>query len=222
MLYTKSQQGLNKYTFNHVLTAFSYIKGPIMKDWVNVQDKQLEKSIDSTATNSVLKTDKVLWREFESAFKDTWKDAAKSQGAYDQLMKLNMKDLNIDTYITTFERLASAAEWEADTKGTVTHFQAGLQDNIYQCVIGCENLPMTMAEWKDTARKEVNQTREIISAGLNNFCNKQKPHNPRPFQTSQTSCLHCLITIMAALSQWMLLPQWLSFNSLSRNSQRTK
>jgi hypothetical protein len=32
-------------------------------------------------------------------------------------MKLQMKDLDIDTYNATFERLAAAAEWEPDAKG---------------------------------------------------------------------------------------------------------
>jgi len=37
-----------------------------------------------------------------------------------------MKDLDIDTYITTFERLAADAEWEADAKGTIARFRDGL------------------------------------------------------------------------------------------------
>jgi hypothetical protein len=37
-------------------------------------------------------------------------------------MKLQMKDLDIDTYNTTFARLANAAGWEADAKGTIDHY----------------------------------------------------------------------------------------------------
>ena len=41
-------------------------------------------------------------------------------------MKLVMKDLDIDTYTTSFECLATAAEWEPNAKGTITQYRAGL------------------------------------------------------------------------------------------------
>jgi hypothetical protein len=42
-------------------------------------------------------------------------------------MKLQMKDLEVDTYNATFERLAAAAEWEPDAKGTIARYRAGLE-----------------------------------------------------------------------------------------------
>lgn len=41
-------------------------------------------------------------------------------------MKLTMKDLDVDSYIATFERLAAAVGWEADAQGTIERFSRGL------------------------------------------------------------------------------------------------
>ena len=34
-------------------------------------------------------------------------------------MKLTMKDLDMDSYIATFERLAAAAKWDVSAEGTI-------------------------------------------------------------------------------------------------------
>jgi hypothetical protein len=111
-----------KIPFYRVLTVLSYIRGPIVEDWVNVQAVELEKHVDMAMPHYVAETDEVLWQEFEIAFKSAWGDTAKTQSAYDQLMKLSMKDLDVDTYNATFDRLAAAAEWEPDAKGTIARY----------------------------------------------------------------------------------------------------
>ena len=171
--------------FTRVLTALSYIKGPIVEDWVNAQDRRLERRTDTTTPGHMTDTDEVLWTEFETAFKDAWRDGTKNTDAYDQLMKLKMKDLDVDTYIATFERLVASAEWEPDAKATISRFRLGLQDNIHRRVINRETWPANMAEWKEAARKEVNRTREIISAGLD-FRSKRNARDFGPFQTGPT------------------------------------
>jgi hypothetical protein len=152
--------------FYRVLTALSYIRGPIVEDWVNSQAELLEQCIDTTHIPHVAKSDEVLWTEFETAFQSAWKDMAKTQSAYDQLMKLQMKDLDVDTYNATFKWLASAAEWEPDAKGTIARYRAGLRENVHRRVVNRENLPNTMAQWKEAARKEVGRIKELQSAGL--------------------------------------------------------
>jgi hypothetical protein len=127
--------------FYRILTALSYIKGPLVEDWVNAQASTLEERVDTTHMLHVAKTDEVLWTEFESDFKSAWKDTAHTQSAYDQLMKLQMKELDIDTYNATFERLANTAEWEPDVKGTIARYRAGLCENIHCRVVNRENLP---------------------------------------------------------------------------------
>jgi hypothetical protein len=111
--------------FFRMLTALSYIKGPLVEDWVNTQDEELEQCTDSTKPGSVREKTKILWNKFEASFKAAWTDTTKVQSAYSQLMKLQMKDLDIDTYNATFARLANAAGWEADAKGTIDRYRSG-------------------------------------------------------------------------------------------------
>ena len=106
--------------FYRVLTALSYIQGPIIKDWVNTQDKWLETQVNPAKRGHVTKTNEVLWDEFKASSRSAWHDTAKTQNAYDQLMKLIMQGYNVDACNAMFERLTTAAEWELDTKGTIT------------------------------------------------------------------------------------------------------
>jgi hypothetical protein len=152
--------------FYRVLTALSYIWGPIVEDWVNSQAGLLERQVNTTQTPHVTESNKILWDKFEAAFQSAWKDTARTQSAYDQLMKLQMKDLNIDTYNATFERLAAAAKWEANAKGTIAQYRAGLCENVHRRIVNRKNLPSMMDEWKNTVQKEVGRIKELQSAGL--------------------------------------------------------
>jgi hypothetical protein len=177
--------------FNRVLTALSYIKGPLMEDWVNAQASTLEEQVDTMRAPHIAKTDEVLWTEFESDFKSAWKDTAHTQSAYDQLMKLQMKELDVNTYNATFERLANAAEWEPDTKGTIACYRAGLRENVHQRVVNRENLPTTMVEWKSAARKEVGRIKELQSTGLIGP-HQNQPHEQHAYQTGNQRMSHSL------------------------------
>jgi hypothetical protein len=86
-----------------VLTALSYIKGLIVEDWVNCQASLLEQQVNMTQTPHITEANKVLWTEFKTAFQLARKDTVKTQSTYDQLMKLQMKDLEIDAYNAMFE-----------------------------------------------------------------------------------------------------------------------
>jgi hypothetical protein len=114
----------------------------------------------------VTETDKTLWDKFEIVFKLAWKDTAHSASAYDQLMKLVMKDLDVDTYTAMFKCLAAAADWEPDAKGTIARYCQGLRENVHRHILNHENLPVDMAGWKEAARKEVNWIHKIQNAGL--------------------------------------------------------
>jgi hypothetical protein len=172
--------------FYRVLTALSYIKGPIVEDWVNAQGEALERRVDTTQAPHVATTDEALWTTFESDFKSAWKDMACSASAYNQLMKLVMKELDIDTYTATFEHLAATADWEPDVKGTIARYRQGLRENVHRRILNRENLPANMAGWKEAARKEVNQIRKIQNAGLAGFHGNQRPRDQTPFQSNQT------------------------------------
>ena len=147
--------------FDQVLTTLSYIRGPLIDDWVNAQETHL-----TTRTTFVQETDPVLWTEFATAFQDAWKDTSKKQNAHEQLHKLVMKGWDIDTYIVTFERLALAANWALPAEGTIMQFRQGLNKMIHSRTLDRDKIPDTFEEWKATAHTEVAHTKEKYNMGL--------------------------------------------------------
>ena len=154
--------------YNRVLTALTYIQGPMVNDWVNTQENNLVTCTDTTQPNHVREDDEVLWVEFETTFNDTWMDMSKKQNAYDQLMKLTMNGWDIDTYIATFKRLALAASWALNAEGTIIRFREGLSKGIHSKALDRDKIPRTMDKWKATACTEVARAKEKYNAGLTN------------------------------------------------------
>jgi hypothetical protein len=154
---------------------------------VNSQATLLEQWVDPTQTPHVTKANKVLWTEFEAAFQSAWKDTAKTQSTYDQLMKLQMKDLEVNTYNAMFERLAAMAKWEPDAKGTIAQYHASLRENIHWQIVNQENLPTMMDKWKIAAQKEVGWIKELQSAVLIGP-HQNQPHDQHAYQSNQ--CTH--------------------------------
>jgi hypothetical protein len=111
-------------------------------------------------------------------------DTSKKQNAYDQLMKLTMQGWDIDTYIATFDRLAQAAGWALDSKGTIVRFREGLHKMIHSKALDQDKIPRTIDKWKATARNEVAQAKEKYNAGLTGAqCrNQQRPRDFGNFQ----------------------------------------
>ena len=170
--------------FDRVLTTLTYIRGTNVNDWVDAQEQHLINRTDMTKTMFIRETDKVLWTEFEMAFKSAFTDTTKKQQAYNQLMKLHMQGFNIDTYIAMFDRLALAAKWEQAAEGTIVQFQAGLHRMIHSKALDQDKIPTTMDEWKAAAQTKVNRAREKYSVGLTGAQQRnQCPCDPRPFHT---------------------------------------
>ena len=96
-----------------------------------------------------------------------------------------MKDLDVDTYTATFERLASTAGWEPDTQGTIARYCTGLHDQVHRWILLRENMPTDMDEWKEAARKEVNQNREFYNAGLSGNRGNQQACDQHVYQSNQ-------------------------------------
>ena len=168
--------------YDRVLTALTYIWGPMINDWVNSQENKLIACTDTTQPNHVRKDDEVLWAEFETAFHDAWTDTSKKQNGYDQLMKLTMAGWDIDTYIATFERLALVAGWTLDAEGTIVRFREGLSKGIHSKALDRDKIPRTMDEWKAVARTEVARAKEKYNAGLTN--NQRHNQQNRPYNTT--------------------------------------
>ena len=70
-------------------------------------------------------------------------------------MALKMYKNDIDTYISTFENLASEAGYNRDAKGTIHLFAQGLQPNLLCTLLYLPAIPQTMDDWQRTACDEV-------------------------------------------------------------------
>jgi hypothetical protein len=156
----------------------------MINNWVNAQEEHLAERTNTANRGWVFETDEVLWQEFENAFKDAWTDTSKKQNAYNQLMKLMMQGWDVDTYISTFDRLALAAGWALDAKGTIVRFCEGLNKMIHSKALNRDKIPRTIDEWKSTAQNEVARAKEKYNAGLTRAqqCNQQKPCDFRNVQ----------------------------------------
>jgi hypothetical protein len=154
--------------FNRILTALSYMRGQLIDNWVDMQSKWLERRVNPAIAGHLADTDETLWNEFEAAFLDAWKDSARVTMAEDRLNKLTMKGLDVDVYIATFTRLATAAEFELDSKALVGRFRSGLTERVHRCILNRENIPKTLEEWKEAARKEIVHISEIDNANFKN------------------------------------------------------
>ena len=155
-----------KIPYDRVLTALTYMRGPLINDWIDQQEKRLDARIDTTKRGHVQETDEVLWNEFEAAFLAAWTDTSKKQNAFDQLMRLTMNGWDVDTYIATFNRLTAAAGWDSNSEGTIAKFREGLSKGVHSKALDRDHIPRTIDEWKAAARTEVARAREKYNAGL--------------------------------------------------------
>ena len=144
-----------KVPYDRVLTTLTYMRGPLINDWVDQQEKKLAERTDTTKRGHVQESDEVLWSEFETAFLAAWTDTSKKQNAYDQLMRLTMSGWDVDTYIATFDRLTLAARWDSNSEGTIAKFRKGLSKGVHSKALDRDHIPRTIDEWKAAARTEV-------------------------------------------------------------------
>ena len=171
--------------FDCVLITLSYIRGPLVDDWVNAQETHLTTRTDTTQATYIPETDPILWTEFATTFQDSWKDTSKKQNAHNQLCKLAMKGWDIDTYIITFECLALAANWALPAEGTIMQFRQGLNKMIHSHALDRDKIPDTFEEWKAAARTEVTRSKEKYNMGLIGLRPSPNQNQPCDYGTSQ-------------------------------------
>ena len=175
-----------KVPFDRVLTALTYMRGPLINDWVDQQEKKLAARIDTTKSNHVQESDEVLWSEFETAFLSAWTDTSKKQNAYDQLMRLTMNGWDMDTYIATFDHLTLAAEWDSNSEGTIAKFREGLSKGVHSKALDRNHILCTINKWKAAAQTEVARAKEKYNVGLTgNQC--RNPPKSGMYQNTQTA-----------------------------------
>ena len=175
-----------KIPYDRILTALTYMRGPLINDWVDQQGKKLDRRIDTSTTNWVREDNEILWTECKTAFLAAWTDTSKKQNAYDQLMRLTMNRWDIDTYIATFDHLTLVAGWDSNSEGTIAKFCEGLSKGVHSKALDQDRIPRTINEWKAAARTEVARAKEKYNAGLTRNQRRNTPKSGM-YQNTQTT-----------------------------------
>jgi hypothetical protein len=79
----------------------------------------------------------------------------KKQEVYDKLMKLCLKDRDINTYIATFDNLIAKTGWMRGEE-TADMFQKGLDQGTMHAILNQPTWPTTLDKWQNAARDKTN------------------------------------------------------------------
>ena len=108
------------------MTFLSYIRGPLVNDWVQEQAQWLVDQI----TAGVLQIKENLWHTINTRFRQAYTDTAESAKAQHKLKMLHMTKDNLDDFISRFQNLANKAGYDLDQQVTLNLFQNGLLNNL--------------------------------------------------------------------------------------------
>ena len=128
------------------LYFLSLIKGEMVELWVHCQDKWLWKVEDDDDPTTA-------WQTLEQNFKTDFFDYAGPEIAQQQILKLRMKDGNVDKYIADFKELARRAGHNADELYNLQLFARGLPRRLADNCIDFEN-PETFEQWAKAAQQQ--------------------------------------------------------------------
>jgi Retrotransposon gag protein len=98
--------------YNRIMMMLSYIKGPKIDDWVREKAMLLETAVSNGTANP---NDEQVWNTFIEKFTEAFTDTTRQEQATLDLINIQMKGEDLDTYISTFHHLWEQAGWEPDT-----------------------------------------------------------------------------------------------------------
>jgi Retrotransposon gag protein len=101
------------------MMMLSYMKGPKIDDWVREKATLLETAVSNGTANL---NDKHVWNTFIEEFTEAFTDITRREQATLDLINIQMKGEDLDTYISTFHHLRERAGWEPDAQGTILMF----------------------------------------------------------------------------------------------------
>jgi len=132
-------------------TALSYIAGPLVEAWKEEQLTLLERNIAA----NVPEGNEAHWTTFETNFKNAFTNTNKKNDAYHELQKLRHTN-DLDTFITKFKQLVTAAELDIDSHEVIETFKRGLKHaligNVLTALDYNPNATYTFAEMEKCVR----------------------------------------------------------------------
>jgi Retrotransposon gag protein len=105
--------------YNHIMMMLSYMKGPKIDDWVQEKVMLLEMAVLNRTANP---NDEHVWNMFIEEFTEAFMDTTRREQATLDLINIQMKGEDLDTYISTFHHLWERVGWELDAQGTILMF----------------------------------------------------------------------------------------------------
>ena len=133
--------------FQRAMTFLSYIRGPLVDNWV---DKQAQWLMDQVQTR-VAHAEENLWRTIEIRFRQAYTDMAEKVKAQNQLQEFRMKGDDVDTYISQFQSLARKAGYTLDENVMLGLFANGLPPKLMVNCIKFDH-PVDWNDWTHSTR----------------------------------------------------------------------
>jgi Retrotransposon gag protein len=118
--------------YNHMMMMLSYMKGPKIDDWVQEKATLLEMAVSNGTANP---NDEHVWNMFIEEFMEAFTDTTRREQAMLDLINIQMKGEDLDTYISTFHHLHERAGWEPDVQGTILMFRRGLKRPLATAIV---------------------------------------------------------------------------------------
>ncbi len=177
--------------YQRSMTFLSYIRGPLVNDWVEEQAQWL---IDQV-TGGVPHAEENLWATIETRFCQAYTDTAEKQKAQHSIRELKMKGDDLDGFIAQFAAIAKKAGYDLNGEATLDVFQRALP---YKLVANCVKFdhPVTWNNWTRAARhhqQEYIYLKERIKGGERRggatkfqWRNALNNHNPNAMDIGRT------------------------------------
>ena len=157
--------------FSWVMLFLTFIKGPDVQEWTNMQVRWLGSRILAGAGRN----EEHLYDEVIDSFKTTFMDTMSLQKAKAKFRTIKMERGELDMYISKFERLARLAGYSLQDQMVLNRFGSGLNPGLYASIINNTN-PRTWLDWTRAAMKYQQKYLLIHSAlGLKTGNATQKP-----------------------------------------------
>jgi Retrotransposon gag protein len=106
--------------YNQIMMMLSYMKGPKIDDWVQKKVTLLEIAVTNGTANP---NDKHIWNTFIEEFTEVFTDTTRREQATLDLINIQIKGEDLDTYISTFHHLRERVGWEPDVQETILMFR---------------------------------------------------------------------------------------------------
>ena len=173
-----------RQAFSQVMLFLTFIKGPDVQEWSNMQVGWLGGQIIVGAERN----EEHLYDEVMDSFKMVFTDTMSLQKAKAEFRTIKMEKGKLDTYIAKFKRLARLAGYSLQDQMVFDRFGSSLNPGLYASIINNTN-PRTWLDWTRTAMKYQQKYLLIHSAlgmktGSTMQKSRKKPQTPEQWKAA--------------------------------------